>query len=238
MKRTTLWKLLTGVLLVAVLLPLFPGLNATEVAAVTTDPPLPYAMEQYGQHHSGIYFTDTAPGIDGQKDASYILMDAFHDSSGQYNGVFVAAREDGFGAGEIATEYVPVKKWERQIVKEGKIYFDNFNYSVKEIEKILTLDGENLKFKVFSDYIKVDGDTVDVFYTCLPSLADLEEEIIYKESDLPLRMLAYGVARESCIIEGRFDEANQWQIKFERGIKSVVVPKKLKNVIIKERSFY
>ena len=139
---------------------------------------------------------------------------------------------------ELATEYVPVKKWERQIVKEGKIYFDNFNYSVKEIEKILTLDGENLKFKVFSDYIKVDGDTVDVFYTCLPSLADLEEEIIYKESDLPLRMLAYGVARESCIIEGRFDEANQWQIKFERGIKSVVVPKKLKNVIIKERSFY
>jgi len=55
---------------------------------------------------------------------------------------------------------------------------------------------------------------------------------------MPNRIICYGIAREICIIEGRFDEANEWQKKFEESLLKSVKPKRLKNVTIKERAFY
>ena len=108
MKKTTQWKLIASVVLAAILLPLFSALAPTEVNAVTVITPLPYGMEQYGQHHSGMYYTATAPVLDGTRDdAVYTLLDSFDDSAGQFGGVFVAANADGSSAGEIASEYVP-----------------------------------------------------------------------------------------------------------------------------------
>ncbi|MBR2615206.1 MAG: DUF4886 domain-containing protein [Clostridia bacterium] len=107
MKKTTLWKIASMVLLVAVTLPLFSAMAPTPVSAVAVIPPLPYAMEQYGQHHSGIYSTEKEVKIDGEAEEGYILMDFFDDQAGNYDGVFVSETEDGSVPSIPATEYVP-----------------------------------------------------------------------------------------------------------------------------------
>ncbi len=108
MKRSTLWKIVAAVLLLAMALPLFSALTPTQVTAVTTVAPLPYAMEQYGQHQTGIYKTPAAPAIDGARDSSYNLMDQFTDSFGSsYNGIFYSTSEDGSAAGFQNDEWLP-----------------------------------------------------------------------------------------------------------------------------------
>ncbi|MBR3837360.1 MAG: hypothetical protein IKJ74_04355 [Clostridia bacterium] len=57
--------------------------------------PLPYAMEQFGQHHSGIYSAKEDTILDGTQDSAYTLMDSCDDQSGNYDGIFVSTAEDG-----------------------------------------------------------------------------------------------------------------------------------------------
>ena len=110
MKKATFWKLATGLLLLVVCIPLFAKTaKPTDVVAATTVPPLPYAMEQYGQHHSGIYYTKEEVAMDGNRDTSYVLMDAFTDSAGQFNGIFLSSTPDGVGAGEENDEWIADK---------------------------------------------------------------------------------------------------------------------------------
>ncbi len=110
MKKTTFWKIAASVVLVAVLLPLFSALNApTPVSALTVVPPLPYAMEQYGQHHSGIYqLTESAPAMDGKlEEGAYTFVDTFFQESGNFNGIFVSDAQDGSKPYDLAAEYCP-----------------------------------------------------------------------------------------------------------------------------------
>ena len=147
-----------------------------------------------------------------------------------------------FVINELATEYLPVEKWERKGTTGNKLYFSSLNYTVAEIKKVTDENGNELTFKVFPEYITADSATVDVLYVALPSNADLDENVIYDEKDIPLRIIAYGTAREICIMQGRFDEANEWEAKFEKGLSALVKPisvlNKLKNVMIKGRNFY
>ena len=107
MKKTTLWKIVATILLVAVTLPLVSALAPTPVSAADTVPPLPYAMEQYGQHHSGIWSTTKEMKMDGLGEDSYTLMDTFDDQAGNFDGIFTSETADGSVPSDIATEYVP-----------------------------------------------------------------------------------------------------------------------------------
>ena len=107
MKRTTLWKIASMVLLVAVTLPLFSAMAPTPVSAVAVIPPLPWAMEQYGQHHSGIYSTEKEVKIDGLGEDDYCLMDTFDDQAGNFSGIFASETEDGSAPTDLATEFIP-----------------------------------------------------------------------------------------------------------------------------------
>ncbi|MBE5756199.1 MAG: hypothetical protein E7342_00185 [Clostridiales bacterium] len=136
------------------------------------------------------------------------------------------------------SSYAPIERWERRVVTNEKIEFDTLNNSLLSVKEILDLDGRKVYYKTFSDYVKIKNGTYDFFYYCLPSNISLEDEIIYTEKEMPNRIICYGIAREICIIEGRFDEANEWQKKFEESLLKSVKPKRLKNVTIKERAFY
>ncbi|MBR2614637.1 MAG: hypothetical protein IKC71_03460 [Clostridia bacterium] len=136
------------------------------------------------------------------------------------------------------TTYLPIERWERRVVIEGKIPFDTLNHRIFKIKEILDLDGNKVDYKAFSDYVKIKNGTYDFFYYCVPTNVSLEDEIIYTETEVPERIFVYGIAREMCMIEGRFDEAERWQKKFEKGVLDSIKPNRLKNVVIKERAFY
>lgn len=104
MKRRTLWKIVAAFCMIAMLLPTFSTLTAIPVDA-TTNAPYPYAMEAYGQAHSGIYSTATAPALDGVRDATYTKMAELDEGSGV--GTFVSSEADGSNTTSPASEYFP-----------------------------------------------------------------------------------------------------------------------------------
>ena len=147
-----------------------------------------------------------------------------------------------FVINELATEYIPALKTERVTAVSGKVFFSALRYAVTEINKVEDENGNEVNFKVFPEYLSVEGDTVYVSYVAQPSFSDLDEQVVYEESALPLYVIAYGAAAEICMIQGRFDEAKEWKEKFEKGVSAIVKPastlSKLKNVVIKGRMFY
>ena len=89
MKKRMLWKIVAALCLVALIIPFFPALTATQVDA-TTNAPYPWAMEAYGQAHSRIYTTKAAPAVDGRKEESYTDLGK--------TGSFISSAADGSNA--------------------------------------------------------------------------------------------------------------------------------------------
>ncbi len=120
MKRRTIWKIVAAFCLIAMLLPTFSALTAIPVDA-TTNAPYPYAMEAYGQAHSGIYSTETAPTLDGVRDASYTKMAELNEGNG--TGTFISSAEDGSNTTSPASEYFPKFVSLYATYDASKIYF-------------------------------------------------------------------------------------------------------------------
>lgn len=106
MKRTTIWKIAASVLLIAMLVPLFPAMAPHQANAITVKAPLPYALENYGQLHNGIYRTNTAPTLDGELDADkYTFVNSFNDQSRNTSGIFASTKADGSDSFDPASEF-------------------------------------------------------------------------------------------------------------------------------------
>ncbi len=114
MKRGLLWKSVAAVCLVAMLLPIFSALTATPVDA-TTHAPYPYAMEAFGQTHSGIYSTSSAPVMDGTKEACYTDLGN--------TGTFISSQPDGSNSNSPASEYFPKSVTLYAAYDETALYF-------------------------------------------------------------------------------------------------------------------
>ncbi len=113
MNKKTTWKIVTGICLIAILLPVLSVLTPTTASADPKAAPYPYAMEAFGQDHSDVYSTANTITVDGTMSAaeknSYVLINSFGQSSGASDGIFVSAPGDTAGSAitDIATEYRP-----------------------------------------------------------------------------------------------------------------------------------
>ncbi len=124
MKRTTLWKIVSVCLLIAVSLPIFSALAPTPVDGLDASSlvaPLPFAMEQYGQHHTDI-FKDAAPALDGNADDVYTLLDTYNEGAGHYTGVFSSLNENGSHLNDANEEFIP------DLLEIRGSYDDNYVY--------------------------------------------------------------------------------------------------------------
>lgn len=128
---------------------------------------------------------------------------------------------------ELAFTYLPMIKEERMQVENGKIKFEDLS------EKILDLIGvydreQEIKYKLRSDRIEVDADSVTVKYSYLPSNYGVQDEIGYKESEISARILAYGVNSEYLLMEHAFEESLMWRDRYTKALEKLILPKSTK----------
>lgn len=110
MNKKTTWKIVTGLCLVAILLPLLSALTSITASADSKAAPYPYAMEAFGQNHSDVYSTASTMTLDGtmsdtEKNA-YVMLGNFGQSSNTSDGIFVSDLK-GNSIQNLATEFLP-----------------------------------------------------------------------------------------------------------------------------------
>ena len=120
--------------------------------------------------------------------------------------------------GEIANEYVPLKKTAEIESDDGLIRYEDFGDVVLDILAAEDEHGNNLKYSLYPDYFKVRPGKVKVEYTYLPERKKLDDEVDYKSGRVTGRIIAYGVAGEYCLINGDYEEAYMWDKRYKDGL--------------------
>ncbi|HHW89403.1 MAG TPA: hypothetical protein GX745_00660 [Clostridiales bacterium] len=123
---------------------------------------------------------------------------------------------------EIASEYVPLKTIEEVLVANSKIPYTNLKKPALNIKSIKDSSGQNRYFKVYPSYIYTDSQgACHIEYTYLPAkLKDLDEASEYQNTKVTSRIIAYGAAREYCLIMSMYEEAQSWDIRFKESLAS------------------
>lgn len=135
---------------------------------------------------------------------------------------------------ELSTTYVPLVCSEKVKVVNGQVTYGSLKNKALRIRDVYLTDGQEIMYKKYFDHISVSADTVVVEYEYLPVTYGLTDEIDYKEKDVTVRTLAYGVLAEFSISEGRFDEAVTWHKRYVDALAESCFPK---NSQIKNRDW-
>lgn len=137
---------------------------------------------------------------------------------------------------EIASDYVPLKTIEEVLVKKSKIPYIDLQKPALNIKSIKDSFGQKRYFKVYPSYIYTDCDGVcHIEYTYLPaSIKDLDQATEYQNTKVTSRIIAYGAAREYCLIMSMYEEAQSWDARFKESLLSasrqnnvLTIPKRL-----------
>lgn len=126
---------------------------------------------------------------------------------------------------EIAGSYLPMIKTETPIMKDGKIYYSDLSEDVLRIREVLDADGNSGFFVIHAEYVTPRSTPSAVVYEYMPSAYGLTDEIGAFEKPISGAVLAYGLAAEICLFEGRFKESVVWRERFSDGLSAVVLPK-------------
>lgn len=125
---------------------------------------------------------------------------------------------------EVACEYIPLEKIEDVVASDFKV--DYSKLSKKPIAIVWAKDklGRNIRFKAFSDYMMIFSSRAKIKYYYMPQeINSLENDIT--EVLLPMRIYAYGVAREYFLLQNLSDDADVWEVRFKDSL-SVFARKK------------
>ncbi|MBE7081825.1 MAG: hypothetical protein E7372_04630 [Clostridiales bacterium] len=144
----------------------------------------------------------------------------------------------GLVISELSTTYFPLISKQFVTFNGGILSYDELYKKVVKIIKVYDQEGKNFDFIDETEEIllKDNNSDVELFveYQYLPEEYTDESEIDYQERDIPTRVIAYGVAAEYCISQGKFDEAVMHHKRYMSALQEI---KGIKNVKIKGRSF-
>ena len=124
---------------------------------------------------------------------------------------------------ELAAGYVPMVYKEEMTAENGKIEYADLKYSATRILSIEDASGEKASYVQHPSYIEICDGVYTVEYEHSPASFALEETVNMGERILP-SLIAYGVAAEYCITQGRFEEAVMWRKRYSEGVERVVLP--------------
>ena len=124
---------------------------------------------------------------------------------------------------ELAAGYVPMIYKEEMTAENGKIEFSDLKYSATRILRVETASGEQACYVQHPSYIEIADGVYTVEYEHAPANFALEETVNMDGRILP-SLIAYGVAAEYCITQGRFEEAVMWRQRYSEGVERVVLP--------------
>ena len=118
---------------------------------------------------------------------------------------------------EIASDYIPFLIKEEIDVENSILNFSNLNKSVVNVYEIKNRFGMNLKFKLFPNYVEIEGKAKSIVYSFLPDEKGLNDEAELCCGITP-RVLAYGIASEYFLIEGIGEDAEIWEERFKESL--------------------
>ncbi|MCQ2400141.1 MAG: hypothetical protein MJ072_06510 [Clostridia bacterium] len=131
-----------------------------------------------------------------------------------------------FVINELATEYVPIKTTEGCDSTNGQILYSSLSATPLDILNVYDAFGNSLEFKTTPLYVKTSPSAVRIEYSYVPVEYSLNDTVAYTENTLPARVIAYGVTAETCLIDGKYREAEIWDKRFKDSILNVIIPKR------------
>lgn len=118
---------------------------------------------------------------------------------------------------EIASDYLPFLIKEEIEVENSILNLSDLSKSVVNIYEIKNRFGINLRFKLFPEYVEINGKAKTIVYSYLPEEKALDEEIELC-CGLSARVVAYGIASEFLLIEGISEDAEIWEERFKESL--------------------
>jgi len=135
---------------------------------------------------------------------------------------------------ELAGTFIPMVKREEIDATDGKIYFTALTERCVKILSLRDQKGVEINYVHTPEYMQLSAQKVVVEYEYIPPNYGLEDQIGYDQNQVSVGTLAYGLCAEYSISKGCFDEAVMWH---DRYVQSVCEHRKLKNGMVKKRSF-
>ncbi len=115
---------------------------------------------------------------------------------------------------EVACEYIPLVAFQDVTATDFKVDYSAFDK--KPIAVISAKDkfGRNIRFKAFPDYLMIFACKAKIKYNYMPQeISTINSDV--KEPVLPMRIYAYGVAREYFLLQNLSDDADIWEVRFK-----------------------
>lgn len=160
-----------------------------------------------------------------------------HDDKADSNTLYqvdVLTRCTNLVVNELASTYVPMIKREQVNSNGGKVNFSELSENALKILKVYDVNGNELECKFHPEYLQANKSVGEILYRYIPSNYGYTDIMGYKETEVPARIIAYGVTAEYCLTERMFEDACAWHKKYMDGIAEICSPK---NVTLKKRSF-
>ncbi len=135
---------------------------------------------------------------------------------------------------ELAEGLIVMKK-EISINNLSSVTFKDLAIEPIDVIAVYDASGNKLNYTVSAYGLTVStGLVAKIEYAYLPKNYGLTDTVGTFEKKVTVGVLAYGVAAEFCIVEGRFDEAVMWNERYTSSINALITPK---NAQIKGRNF-
>ena len=134
---------------------------------------------------------------------------------------------------ELCASLVPMIT-EEDVSATDKLYYSALSKKVLEITAVYDNNGNNIDFKIRPDHAEIAGTCKKVEYNYHPEEYLFDSEIDYQEKDVSSSVLAYGLASEYALAEGDFERACTFH---DRYVKSIEATKKMRNFMVKQRSW-
>lgn len=136
---------------------------------------------------------------------------------------------------EIASDYVPLEYIEEVLVSDSKIPYTALNKTALRVQSVKNGKGKDCYFKVYPSYIYTDCDGVcRIEYCYIPVPAQNLDDRLEHNQRVTSRLIAYGTAREYCLIMSMYEEAVSFDGRFKDSLQNAVrqntvlkIPKRL-----------
>lgn len=135
---------------------------------------------------------------------------------------------------EFALSYVPMKCSETQTAENGKVYYSSLTHKPSKIIKVTNAEDTLTDFALMTEYIDVKDDVVTVEYEFMPPDYAYNDTVDYDSGEVPVYILALGVAAEFCLTINWFSEAVMWHDRYLNEAQKLYKPKNAKT---KQRSW-
>lgn len=130
---------------------------------------------------------------------------------------------------ELACDYFPLLHTQNISSSNGKIYYSQLE---KTILKIFSLKDSNISvpYKLFPDHISIDYDSnFTLTYSFAPTAPQsISGDLQLIGAQITPRLLAYGVAREYCIFNSLYEQADYYNSRFISAINTASKKRSIK----------